>query len=180
MLKISAAFLKEIHRLGEKAYPEEGVGFLFGIDHNNFREVRVIYPVKNAREKEARHNRYTVTPQDIIRADESAEEMGLSIVGVFHSHPDHPDEPSAFDLKWANTFFSYIITSVKNGTAITSRSWRLKESRSGFLEEKIVKLKLQSTRSAQRATKKGLKTSCQSSKSLRLYALIQRVKKTSA
>ena len=137
MLEISATFLNEIHILGEKAYPDEGVGFLFGTD-NEVREVKVIYPVKNAREKEARHNRYDVAPQDIIRADETAEEMGLSIIGVFHSHPDHPDEPSHFDLKWANTFFSYIITSVKNGKAVTSRSWRLKEDHSGFEEEKIL------------------------------------------
>ena len=138
MLKISNHFLEEIYALVEKAYPEEGVGFLFGTDSET-REVKVIYPVKNAREKEARHNRYDVAPQDIIEADEKAEEMGLSIIGVFHSHPDHPDEPSEFDLKWANTFFSYIITSVKDGKAVASRSWRLKEDHSGFVEEEIVK-----------------------------------------
>jgi len=138
MLKISDHFLEELYALGEKAYPEEGVGFLFGTD-GEAREVKVIYPVKNAREKEARHNRYDVSPQDIIEADEKAEEMGLSIIGVFHSHPDHPDKPSEFDLKWANTFFSYIITSVKDGKAVASRSWRLKEDRSGFIEEKILK-----------------------------------------
>ena len=137
MLKISSDFLKEIYKLGEKAYPEEGVGFLFGTDGET-REVKVIYPVKNAREKEVRHNRYDVAPQDIIAADEKAEEMGLSIIGVFHSHPDHPDKPSEFDLKWANTFFSYIITSVKDGKAVASRSWRLKEDRSGFVEEEIL------------------------------------------
>ena len=137
MLKITANFLKEIYALGEKAYPEEGVGFLFGTDDSKVREVKVIYSVKNAREKEARHNRYDVAPRDIIEADEKAEEMGLSIIGVFHSHPDHPDKPSKFDLKWANTFFSYIITSIKDGKAVASRSWRLKEDRSGFVEEEI-------------------------------------------
>ncbi|MBT3188629.1 MAG: M67 family metallopeptidase [Anaerolineae bacterium] len=139
MLKISARFLEEIYALGEKAYPEEGVGFLFGTDEGKAREIKVIHPVKNAREKEARHNRYDVAPQDIIDADEKAEEMGLSIIGVFHSHPDHPDKPSEFDLKWANTYFSYIITSVQDGKALASRSWRLQEDRSGFTEEEIVK-----------------------------------------
>ena len=138
MLKIPASFLKEIYTLGEKSYPEEGVGFLFGTDiDGKTREVKVIYPVKNAREKEARRNRYDVAPQDIIEADEKAEAMGLSIIGVFHSHPDHPDKPSEFDLKWANTFFSYIVTSVKNGKALASRSWQLKEDRSEFVEEEV-------------------------------------------
>ena len=139
MLKISARFLKEVHTLGEKSYPEEGVGFLFGTEDGEARDVKVVYPVKNAREKEARHNRYDVAPRDIIEADEKAEEMGLSIIGVFHSHPDHPDEPSEFDLKLANTFFSYIITSVKDGKAVSSRSWRLKGDRRGFIEEDVVK-----------------------------------------
>ncbi len=138
MLKISNNFLKKIYALGENCYPEEGVGFLFGLENKEIREVKVIYPVRNAREKEARHNRYDVAPQDIIKADEAAEEMGLSIIGVFHSHPDHPDEPSEFDLKWANTFFSYIITSVNDGKADASRSWRLQKDHSGFTEEEII------------------------------------------
>mgnify|MGYP002640117152 FL=1 len=136
MLKISQELLKNIHILGEEAYPEEGVGFLFGTEADP-RQVRTIYPVANAREKEARHNRYTVAPQDIIRADEDAEKMGLSIIGVFHSHPDHPSKPSEFDLKWAAPYFSYIITEVENGKATKSRSWRLNENRNGFIEEGI-------------------------------------------
>jgi proteasome lid subunit RPN8/RPN11 len=136
MLKISQELLKKIHTLGEEAYPEEGVGFLFGTEANP-RQVVSIYPVANAREKEARHNRYTVAPQDIIQADEDAEKMGLSIIGVFHSHPDHPSKPSEFDLKWAALYFSYIITNVQDGKATESRSWRLKEERNGFIEEVI-------------------------------------------
>ncbi len=136
MLKISQELLKKIHTLGEEAYPEEGVGFLFGTEADP-RQVVTIYPVANAREKEARHNRYTVAPQDIIRADEEAEKMGLRIIGVFHSHPDHPNKPSEFDLKWATPYFSYIITSVQNGKATESRSWRLNEEREGFNEEAI-------------------------------------------
>ncbi len=130
---------KKIHLLGEKAYPEEGVGFLFGTEADP-RQVLSIYPVANAREKEVRHNRYTVAPQDIIRADEDAEKIGLNIIGVFHSHPDHPSKPSEFDLKWAAPYFSYIITSVQNGKATESRSWRLNEDRNAFIEEGIESL----------------------------------------
>ena len=136
MLKIPQNLLKKIHEHGEKSYPEEGVGFLFGTEAGP-RQVVTIYPVANAREKEARQNRYTVAPQDIIRADEEAEKMGLSIIGVFHSHPDHPSKPSEFDLKWAAPYFSYIITSVLNGEAAESCSWRLNEERNGFIEETI-------------------------------------------
>ncbi len=136
MLKISQELLKKIHVHGEEAYPEEGVGFLFGTEADPC-QVVTIYPVANAREKEARHNRYTVAPQDIIRADEEADKMGLGIIGVFHSHPDHPSKPSEFDLKWAASYFSYIITSVQDGKAIGSRSWRLNDNRNGFAEKAI-------------------------------------------
>ena len=64
--------------------------------------------------------------------------LDLDIVGIFHSHPDHPSRPSEFDREWAMPWFSYIITSVKNGKADGSRSWLLSEDRSAFNEESIV------------------------------------------
>ena len=41
-----------------------------------------------------------------------AEKLGLSIISIVHSHPDHPDRPSEFDLNHAWPGFSYIIISV--------------------------------------------------------------------
>jgi len=54
------------------------------------------------------------------------------LVGVFHSHPDHPDLPSEFDREWAQPQFSYLITRVEGGTAKGSRAWRLAEDRTKF------------------------------------------------
>ena len=85
----------------------------------------------------ARHNRYLITPEDYLKAELAAERLGLGLIGVFHSHPDHPNRPSEYDREWAQPFFSYIITSVEKGKAIESRSWRLMEDRSQFVEEKI-------------------------------------------
>ena len=53
------------------------------------------------------------------------------------AHPDHPSQPSEFDRQWAMPWFSYVITSVQAGRAAESRSWRLVEDRSQFVEEKI-------------------------------------------
>jgi proteasome lid subunit RPN8/RPN11 len=123
MLIIPQDLLDEIHLHLEKTYPEEGVGFLFGVDEMP-REVREIFVVPNAREKEERHHRYDVAPQDIMEADERAEKKGLSIIGVFHSHPNHPDKPSEFDRERAHPFFSYLITSVRDRKNTSTRSWR--------------------------------------------------------
>ena len=135
-LKLSKDVLAKIHAHGEQAYPEEGAGFLLG-EENGARDVQAIFPLTNSREDSARHNRYLITPEDYLKAEMEADKLGLSLLGVFHSHPDHPNRPSEFDREWAQPFFSYIITNVQSGKAIESRSWRLLEDRSQFVEEEI-------------------------------------------
>ena len=132
-LAIPRDLLDQIHAHGEDAYPEEGAGFLIGSDGR----VESILPLDNAREDGARHNRFLITPQDYLQAELTADRQGLSLIGVFHSHPDHPNRPSEYDREWAQPFFSYIITTVNEGRATESRSWRLLEDRSMFTEEEI-------------------------------------------
>lgn len=138
MLRINQDILSQIYAHGEEAYPEEGAGFLLGSDDGTERHVTQIYTTENAREDAARHNRYLVAPEDYLKAEITADELGLSLIGVFHSHPDHPNRPSEFDREWAQPFFSYVITSVNEGKAVASRSWRLSEDRSKFTEENIL------------------------------------------
>ena len=137
MLHIDKEVLTQIYAHGEESYPEEGAGFLLGFDDGEQRHVAQIFITENAREDAARHNRYLVTPKEYLQAEIAAEVMGLSLIGVFHSHPDHPNQPSEFDREWAQPFFSYVITSVNAGKAVESRSWRLAEDRSKFEEEEI-------------------------------------------
>lgn len=130
---IAKEVLDQIHAHGEEAYPEEGAGFLVGLNGR----VEMILPLPNAREDEARHNRFLITPQDYLKAELEADGLGLNLIGVFHSHPDHPNQPSEYDRDWAQPFFSYIITTVNAGRAVESRSWKLVEDRSKFEEEAI-------------------------------------------
>ena len=136
MLEISPELLVKIQNNGEKAYPEEGAGFLLGMDGET-RQVLSILPLPNSRESEARHNRFILTPEDYMAAEKEADALKLTLLGVFHSHPDHPNQPSDYDRDWAQPFFSYIITSVQNGQATSSRSWRLLEDRAAFVEEPV-------------------------------------------
>jgi proteasome lid subunit RPN8/RPN11 len=136
-LWLSRQILAQINAHGETSYPEEGAGFLLGSVEGQQRVVSQIFTTENAREDAARHNRYLVTPEDYLKAEITAERLGLDLIGVFHSHPDHPNRPSEFDREWAQPFFSYVITSVNDGKAVESRCWRLSEDRSKFEEEKI-------------------------------------------
>ena len=136
-LKISSDLLDQIHAHGEEAYPGEGAGFLIGNALPDLRVVTAILALPNAREASAQHNRYLLTPQDVLHSEQAAARVGLDVIGVFHSHPDCPNEPSEFDRDWAMPWFSYIITRVDGGEAVASRSWRLLEDRAAFIEEEI-------------------------------------------
>jgi proteasome lid subunit RPN8/RPN11 len=136
-LEISPQILKQIHAHGEDAYPDEGAGFLLG-SGDDPRQVSGILPVDNGRAAGERRRRYLLRPEDILHAEQEADRRGLVVVGVFHSHPDHPDIPSDYDREWALPWFSYLITSVLEGRAAASRAWRLNPDRSGFEEEQIV------------------------------------------
>jgi proteasome lid subunit RPN8/RPN11 len=145
-LELTAELLKKIQLHGEVAYPEEGAGFILGREDQILqpltqeaavREVLGILELPNRREDGFRHNRYLIGPKDYLQAEQEADRLGLTLVGVFHSHPDHPDRPSDFDRDWAQPWFSYLITSIQKGQAVSSRSWRLLEDRSGFAEEMI-------------------------------------------
>jgi proteasome lid subunit RPN8/RPN11 len=136
-LHIPQQILQEIHTHGEESYPEEGAGLLLGKLKDGERWIESILFLENAREAGARHNRYLITAEDMLQGEMEAEKQGLSIIGIFHSHPDHPNLPSEFDREYAIPWYSYLITSVNSGKAASSRSWRLEDNREGFLEEQI-------------------------------------------
>jgi proteasome lid subunit RPN8/RPN11 len=58
------------------------------------------------------------------------------LLGVYHSHPDHPAIASEHDRKVAMPWGSYIIVSVQDGKAERTRLGQLNEERQ-FEEESI-------------------------------------------
>lgn len=143
ILEISRQLLNQIHQHGERTYPEEGAGLLLGGTNGDARRVVEILTLPNTREDAARHNRFLLTPEDYLRGEQEAMRHGLDVIGVFHSHPDHPNRPSEFDREWALPWFSYVITTVQSGHAIESRSWQLSEDRERFIEETIQEISIQ-------------------------------------
>jgi proteasome lid subunit RPN8/RPN11 len=136
-LLIAEDLLQRIHAHGESAYPEEGAGLLLGRAGGGDTQVERLLEFANAREPSARHNRYLLTAEDYLRGEMEAARLDLEVIGVFHSHPDHPNRPSEFDREWAMPFLSYVITSVQSGRAVESRSWLLSQDRTQFTEEVI-------------------------------------------
>jgi proteasome lid subunit RPN8/RPN11 len=133
----TADVLDAIRSHGEAAYPEEGCGFLLGTVRDGTNHVHTIQRVEN-RHTTDRTRRYTITPDDYREAQKAATEQNLDIVGFYHSHPDHPAQPSETDVAEA-TFpgYTYVIVSVQEGTADELTAWTLATDRSRFENEEI-------------------------------------------
>jgi proteasome lid subunit RPN8/RPN11 len=129
----------EIAAHGERDYPYECCGLLLGsFSDNGAKTIAEVFPISNAREEQAKRNRFLIRPEELIRGERYAETKGLEIVGFYHSHPDHPAVPSQYDLEHAWPLYSYIVVSVSEGLAQDLRSWEMKADRSCFKEEEIV------------------------------------------
>lgn len=120
----------------ETTYPHECCGFLYGDDKGNYRVLTYSEEVHNTRE-ENRERRFEISGKDYMKAEQYADEHGLTLLGVYHSHPDHPAVPSEYDLRHALPYFSYIIASVKKGKVEVIRSWKLNEE-GRFEEEQVI------------------------------------------
>jgi proteasome lid subunit RPN8/RPN11 len=116
-------------------FPDEICGFLFGEEEGD-RHITFIRSVANAKEG-ARGRNFEISAKDYLDAERFAASSGLQLLGVYHSHPDHPAIPSETDRLAAQPFFSYIILAVHKNAFSDLRSWRLNEQ-DQFEEETVI------------------------------------------
>ncbi|MBX2841166.1 MAG: M67 family metallopeptidase [Flammeovirgaceae bacterium] len=134
-LKISPTAFAEMQKHAEATYPNECCGFFYGKD-GEIRNIEVAKIVTNSKEGDQRR-RFEVSPLDYLKAERYADEIGQTLLGIYHSHPEHPAIPSEHDLKQAVPFFSYIIISVMKGKTEVTKSWQLDDA-GKFEEEEIL------------------------------------------
>ena len=120
----------------EEVFPNEGCGFFFG-NGKQSRLITEVMIVKNAKKGDQRR-RFEIEPFDFVNAERYALENGLDLLGVFHSHPNHPAIPSEHDRKQALPYFSYLIVSIIDGKADNATSWRLDEETRQFYQENLI------------------------------------------
>ena len=138
MIQLATDHRNEIAAHGERDYPHECCGLLLGtFAAGSLKTMAEIYPISNAREEVAKRNRFLITPEEFMEGEQYAEKCGLDVVGFYHSHPDHPAVPSAYDLEHAWPLYSYIVVAVGAGVAGDLRSWEMEPDRSKFTEEEI-------------------------------------------
>tara|TARA_Y100001970_G_C14232033_1_gene859243 strand:- start:1097 stop:1540 length:444 start_codon:yes stop_codon:yes gene_type:complete len=136
VINITTEIVEDFMRHAESDYPHECCGFILGCFLEKESTGIKYYKAKNIK-VENRERRFLIDPLSYQKAENIADKLGLSIISIVHSHPDHPDKPSDFDRDHAWPGFSYIIISVKKGIAISYKSWQLNENRKFFIEENI-------------------------------------------
>ncbi len=144
VLKLDPAHLQAIVAHAESTYPEECCGLLLGIADSTDNIVVEVKPVENRWSAEPapsfdKTRRYEIAPQSMLAVMRDGRDRNLTIVGIYHSHPDHSAVPSECDRQLAWQHYSYVIVSVDRGCAIDWQSWSLDDAHQ-FQPEEILML----------------------------------------
>ncbi len=106
-----------------ECYPEECCGFFIGRERDQRAVIASVIPAKN-RHTGDRRSRYEIDPMEFLRIDYRLPEE-LQVLGFYHSHPDHPPQPSPHDLEQAWPGFVYLIIRVDGGAPGDMQAFRL-------------------------------------------------------
>lgn len=121
-----------IEQHGCETYPHECCGALLGADDH----VAAVFALPNVT-TEGPRRRFRIDDRDYLQAERQASAAGLTLLGFYHSHPDHPAEPSQYDLDHAWPTFAYPIVAIHQGQAVALRAWALRPDRSAFDERPV-------------------------------------------
>ena len=134
MVRFTRSAQIEMMGIAEKGYPYEICGLMFG-KSGEIREVSEVFECGNLNKLKP-ETRYDMDPHDYMKGEALARKKGLDVIGIFHSHPDHPDKASETDRQAAWPGFSYVIMSIQKGKFASMKSWVL-DGHEQFQEEPV-------------------------------------------
>ena len=135
-IKLTPQVEEAIKIHGEEAFPNECCGFLFGNEENG-RLINLSTRVENSKEGDQRR-RFEISPFDYMKAEQFAIENNTTLLGIYHSHPNHPAIASEHDLAKAMPYFSYVIVSIMEEKYEDIKSWKLFDEKREFYEEQVL------------------------------------------
>lgn len=154
MLKIEQELLDQIYDECCKRYPDEACGVVFGhvepicvakevvCCRNLQNEVHVRDPKRYPHDAK---RAYTIDPKELEKIKQDASRKKMSLVAIFHSHPEHDvyfsEEDKNMAAPWGEPLFgllSYIIVSVYDRQVKNASEFYWEETKKGFLERKIL------------------------------------------
>jgi len=104
----------------EQSAPEEACGLLAGLES----QVIMVLPITNELHSPVR---YHMAAREQLDAFERIDYAGLQLVGIYHSHPNGPNGPSATDI--AEAFYpeaAYLIWTPQDGVW-SCRAFRIQD-----------------------------------------------------
>jgi len=131
MLSMSKECKDELVGHSKKEFPNEACGILAGKD----RKVEKFYPVSNTDESA---ETFLMDSKEQLRVMKEIRNLGLEMVGIYHSHLETEAYPSAHDVKLAYyPETSYVIVSIKDKDNPGIRSFKIAE---GNISEEEIKI----------------------------------------
>jgi len=146
MLKIPEDIYNAIIEHAKEAYPHECCGVLAGrgaevgcAEAPGVSHGKVVVEARRMsnRNRERAADRYEIDPGEMLTVERDLGDMGLDIIGFYHSHPDHPARPSEFDRQRGWPEYSYVIVAVRGGAETEASCWTFVEDGEPFREEEF-------------------------------------------
>ena len=97
IIKISNSILNNLELHANEQNPYEACAILLGNKDEKIWETTEIFLTENIEKSEIN---FTVSNEQLLEGYKMAEEKGLDIVGIFHSHPKSLPSPSNTDMKF--------------------------------------------------------------------------------
>ena len=133
MLRLSESTYLEIVGHAYDGYPLEACGLIAGQALGAAARVDVFYATAN---EAASAKVYTIPAKAFLHADRDAEDRGIEVVGVVHSHTHTDAYPSPTDVAQApDPAWHYVIVSLRDSAPVL-RSFRIADG--AITEETVV------------------------------------------
>lgn len=138
-ITFTSASWASLKTVSEQAYPYEGCGVLLGPFGKEALAQEIVVLRNTLKEQGRGRFDFTFSSQEFYEAQCAAEKENLDIIGIFHTHPDHPPQPSPTDIRqpllagWIN-----VIAAVQGGAFKEAKAWWRDDERQPFAETVLI------------------------------------------
>jgi [CysO sulfur-carrier protein]-S-L-cysteine hydrolase len=123
MLRIPKSIYSDLITHAREGFPLEVCGILGGTGN----EVSAIYRMINT---DASNEHFMMDPKEQFRVVKDLRARGLTMLAIYHSHPETPARPSAEDIRLALTpGVSYVIISLADAGSPDVRSYKIDQGK---------------------------------------------------
>jgi len=132
-VRLPADVEAEIRVQCEEAYPLEACGAIFGHGDGES-EPWTVASIRSAPNQHGddQRRRYLIPPEFQVLAEREARRQNQDVIGYFHSHPDHPAQPSEYDRVHAWAGYLYAICAVARGKSTELNAFALDQQGGAF------------------------------------------------